>query len=126
MDRLTTEAERAIDLLSILPVDMLNLPIIFVGCVICYRLERKVMPSHKSCKKRMKTSEAERLRNRAMRSSLRSAVKEVRAETSKEEAANKLQTAIRLLDRAASRGLLHRKTVDRSKSRLTKLVNNLG
>lgn len=84
------------------------------------------MPSHKSCKKRMKTSEAERLRNRAFRTTLRNAVKEVRLETSKEEAVKKLKVAIQILDRAAGRRLLHRKTVDRSKSRLVKLVNKLG
>ncbi len=84
------------------------------------------MPSHKSNFKRMKTSAKERDRNRAYRSRLRAAVKEVRTETSKEEASKKLHEAFRLLDRAASRGLIHRSTAARNKSRLALAVNKLG
>lgn len=84
------------------------------------------MPSHKSNFKRMKTSAKERERNRAYRSRLRAAVKEVRTETSKEEASKKLNEAFRLLDRAAARGLIHKSTAARNKSRLALAINKLG
>ena len=84
------------------------------------------MPQHKSCKKRMRTSEEERLRNRAFRSQLRTAVKEVRAEKSKDEAAKKLRDAVIVIDKAASYGLIHKRNADRNKSRLTLYVNRLG
>ncbi len=84
------------------------------------------MPNHKSCAKRVKTSEAERLRNRAFRTKLRSAVKEVRTETNKEEAQKKLKDATALLDKAAGYHLIHRRNADRNKSRLTKFVQKLG
>jgi len=83
------------------------------------------LPSHKSCAKRMRQSTQERLNNRALRSELRSALKAVRSETTREEATKKLRVASRLLDRASSRHLLHRRNADRNKSRLAQYVNNL-
>jgi small subunit ribosomal protein S20 len=84
------------------------------------------LPSHKSNFKRMKTSAKERERNRAYRSRLRAALKDVRAVQSKDEAAAKLKEAFRLLDRAASRGLIHKSNADRNKSRLALAINKLG
>lgn len=84
------------------------------------------MPSHKSCAKRMRISEDERQRNRAWRSQLRAAVKAVRTETNKDEALKKLVLATSIIDRAASKGLIHRKNADRNKSRLHHHVQKLG
>jgi small subunit ribosomal protein S20 len=74
----------------------------------------------------MKQSENERSRNRAFRSRLRVAIKEVRSETTKEEAAKKLKTATVIIDKAADRGIIHKKNADRNKSRLAQYVNGLG
>ena len=84
------------------------------------------MPQHKSCRKRVKTSELQRLRNRAYRTTLRNAVKAVRTEENKEAAIVKLHEAERLLDKAASRRLIHSRNADRSKSRLASYVKKLG
>ena len=84
------------------------------------------MPSHKSCAKRMKTSENQRQRNRAFRSQMRSAVKALRTEDNKEQALKKLQEATSLLDQAAAKHLIHKKNADRNKSRLASMVNKLG
>ena len=84
------------------------------------------MPNHKSCEKRMKQSENNRTRNRAYRSRLRAALKDVRTETNKEEALKKLKTAGQVLDKAASYGLIHKKNAARNKSRLTLYVNKLS
>jgi small subunit ribosomal protein S20 len=73
----------------------------------------------------MKTSEIERIRNRAYRTQLRAAIKELRNETSKEEATKKFQATMQILDKAASYGLIHRKNADRNKSRLAHFVNRL-
>lgn len=80
------------------------------------------MPHHKSCKKRMKQAEVRRTRNRAYRSELRSAVRDLRAEPGAENAETRYREVVTLLDRAASRGLIHKKTADRSKGRLAKLI----
>jgi small subunit ribosomal protein S20 len=74
----------------------------------------------------MRTSAKERMRNRAMRTRLRAAIKEVKTETEKEAAVKKLREATQIIDKAASKGLIHKKNADRSKSRLTILVNKLG
>ncbi|MEW5993623.1 MAG: 30S ribosomal protein S20 [Candidatus Zixiibacteriota bacterium] len=84
------------------------------------------MPNHKSCEKRMRTSGERRQRNRAFRSGLRSAIKELRNETNKDEAAKKYREVAALLDGAAGRGLIHKKNADRNKSRLAQFVNGLG
>jgi small subunit ribosomal protein S20 len=84
------------------------------------------LPNHKSCEKRMKQSENNRMRNRAYRSQLRAAVKEVRTEKNKEEALKKLKEAARVLDTAATYGIIHKKNAARNKSRLTALVNKLA
>jgi small subunit ribosomal protein S20 len=74
----------------------------------------------------MKTSEQRRLRNRALQSQLRAAIKELRSEANKEEAVKKYQAATSLLDRAASHGIIHKKNADRNKSRLAQFVRKLG
>ena len=88
-------------------------------------MKGRVVPNHKSCAKRMKTSANERDRNRAFRSRLRAAIKDVRTEASKEEAEKKLVAAASLLDKAAGYGLIHTKNADRNKSRLAKFVQKL-
>ncbi|MCK4574749.1 MAG: 30S ribosomal protein S20 [candidate division Zixibacteria bacterium] len=84
------------------------------------------MPQHKSCKKRVKTSNEQRLRNRAYRSNLRASVKELRAMTDKDEALKKYQDVAILLDKSAGRGILHKRNVDRNKSRLARFVQSLS
>ncbi len=84
------------------------------------------MPTHKSCAKRVKTSEADRARNRAFRTRLRQAIKEVRSETNPEEAARKLKAATSIIDKAAGYKLIHRRTAARNKSRLAQHVSKLG
>jgi small subunit ribosomal protein S20 len=81
------------------------------------------MPQHASAKKRMLTNERDRLKNRAVKSQVRGAVKEVRATLGEEEAPAALRSAHSVLDNATRKGVLHRKTVDRMKSRLAKAVH---
>jgi small subunit ribosomal protein S20 len=83
------------------------------------------LPSHKSCVKRMRTSENERVRNRSFRTRLRQAIKDVRTETNREEALKKLKAATSAIDRAAGSGLIHKRTASRNKSRLAQFVAKL-
>ena len=84
------------------------------------------MPNIKSAKKRMELSAAARLKNRAERSRVRSAIKSVRTADSAEVGAQRLTEAVALLDRAATRRLFHPNRVARIKSSLTRHVNALG
>jgi small subunit ribosomal protein S20 len=77
------------------------------------------VPHHKSAEKRVRTNEKRRLRNVAVKSRVRSALKGVRAAASREEAETALRTAASVLDGAAKKGVLKSGTADRQKSRLT-------
>ncbi|MDZ7779521.1 MAG: 30S ribosomal protein S20 [Gemmatimonadota bacterium] len=83
------------------------------------------MPNIKSAKKRMNLSARARTKNRAERARVRTAVKRVRESTSQEEATTLLREAFALLDRAATRRLVHPNRVARIKSSLTRHVNTL-
>jgi small subunit ribosomal protein S20 len=75
------------------------------------------VPNIASAKKNMRKSRAATVRNRAQRAALRTALKKANAPDA--TAAAKL-AAIRLLDRAARKGLVHRNNAARHKSRLAK------
>ena len=80
------------------------------------------MPRTASAKKALRKSRAANERNRPRRAQLRTAIRKVRAAETKDEATKALAEAIRLLDRAGRKNLVHKNTADRTKSRLTKAV----
>ncbi|GAM08177.1 30S ribosomal protein S20 [Geobacter sp. OR-1] len=87
------------------------------------------MAHHKSALKRIKQNEKKRLRNRHVRSTLRTFVKNVReavAGNNQDAAREALAAAIPVIDKAASKGVIHPSNASRSVSRLTKLVNTLN
>jgi small subunit ribosomal protein S20 len=73
------------------------------------------VPNIASAKKNLRKSQAAAIRNRAQRSELRTALKKAK---SAEASADARETAVRLLDRAARKGLIHRNTAARHKSKL--------
>jgi small subunit ribosomal protein S20 len=80
----------------------------------------------KSAIKRLRQNERRRTQNKSARSRLKTALKKARAATDPQQATQAYRDAARLLDRAASRGLIHKKTADRSKGRLATRVVKLG
>lgn len=78
------------------------------------------MPKIDSAKKNMRKSRAANLRNRAQRATLRTVLKTAVADGSSADA--KLN-ATSLLDRAARKGLIHKNTAARHKSRMAKKAN---
>lgn len=80
------------------------------------------MANTRSARKRIKTSEKRRLRNRAVRSQVRSVIKTARAvePTQGAEGRAAIQDAIRSLDKAVTRGVIHRNTAARRKSSLAR------
>ena len=87
------------------------------------------MANIKYQKKRIKTAEKARIRNRAVRSELKTAVKGVRkaVEAGDVEAAQKAAVkASSLLDKAASKGIIHKNQAANRKSGVQKLVNTLN
>lgn len=84
------------------------------------------MPHHKSCKKRLKTSEKSRVYNRAYVSQLRGSLKSFRALEGAEEAKAALPGLSSMLDRLAKKGIIKHNRASRLKSRLQLRVNDLS
>ncbi len=82
-----------------------------------------------SAMKRARQAEKRNLRNTAVRSAVKTIIKKVESAVSsgnKEDAGKTLIDVIRTLDKAASKGVIHRNTASRKISRLTRKVNALS
>ncbi|CAN5329980.1 30S ribosomal protein S20 [soil metagenome] len=87
------------------------------------------MPNHKSAVKRVRQNEKKRLVNRSNRSKLRTQIKKLRSAltgTDKNVSTELLNPTISLIDKAVNKGILHKNTAARHKSRLTSHVNGLS
>ncbi|TNJ67903.1 30S ribosomal protein S20 [Paenibacillus hemerocallicola] len=87
------------------------------------------MPNIKSAIKRVKTNDKRRLQNASQRSALRTAVKTFEtaaASQNVESAKEALITASKKLDKAVTKGLIHKNAAARKKSRLAKQLNSLS
>ncbi len=83
------------------------------------------MPNIKSAKKRVLVAERNRVRNVAVRSAVKTAVKKVldALASNKDQVTALLNNAYKVIDKAVSKGVFHKNTAARKKSRLTKHVN---
>jgi len=82
----------------------------------------------KSQRKRIKTNEAARLRNKAVKSSVKTAVRKFReaaAAGDKDKAVELARAASRSLDKAASKGVIHANQAANKKSAIALRVNQL-
>ena len=86
------------------------------------------MANIKSQIKRIKTNEKARLRNKAVKSSLKTAIRKAReaaAAGDLEKATELLRTAARALDKAVSKGVIHKNQAANKKSALASKVSSL-
>jgi len=83
------------------------------------------MANTKQAKKRAAQSDRRRARNRSVVTQVRNVVKNLRrtAETEAAKVGDLLSHAVSELDVAVRKGVLHRKTASRLKSRISKTVN---
>jgi small subunit ribosomal protein S20 len=84
------------------------------------------MANHQSALKRQRQNEKRRLHNRVWRSRARTFVKKAResiTSTNTENAVEATREAIKELDKAASKGVIHRRNAARRKSRLMRQLN---
>ena len=79
------------------------------------------MANIKSQKKRILTNEKARLRNKAIKSELKTYVK--KAQNAEENKAEAVRVAIKKIDQAAAKGILHKNTAARKKSALARSLN---
>ena len=87
------------------------------------------MANIKSQIKRNKQNDKRAEKNKAVRTSLKTSTKKVRSAVASGDAeaatAQALETS-RALDKAASKGIVHKRTAARRKSRLSKAANKVG
>ncbi len=86
------------------------------------------MANHKSAEKRNRQSKIRNARNTHIRSTMRSYIKKIRmaiADGDIETAKTVLEKTIPYIDKAATKGVIHKATASRKIGRLAKLVNNL-
>ena len=84
------------------------------------------MANIKSAKKRIKVTATKTLRNKAIKSGVKTAIKKVDAAVAagdKELAQANLLNAISVIDKATTKGVYHKNTSSRKVSRLTKRFN---
>ncbi|MET3699306.1 SSU ribosomal protein S20P [Bacillus oleivorans] len=87
------------------------------------------MPNIKSAIKRVKTTNERNAQNAAQKSAMRTAVKKVEAAIANkdvEAAKASVVNATKELDKAATKGLIHKNAAARKKSRLAKQINSLN
>jgi small subunit ribosomal protein S20 len=85
------------------------------------------LANHKSAVKRARQNEIRRVRNKATKTRIKSIVKDVRTSAGAASVAEtkvKLNTAQSGIDKAAKKGVIHKRTAARKISRLTKLANS--
>jgi len=87
------------------------------------------MPNHKSAEKRVRQNEKRRAVNRSNRGSVRTQIKKLRTALTagdKAQSQELLVPTIALIDKSVNKGVLHKNTAARHKSRLTKHVSELS
>ena len=87
------------------------------------------MANIKSAKKRIKVTLKKTLRNKIIKSRTKTAMKKVAtacAASDKSAAQAALFSAVRFIDKAASKGVYHKNNAARKKSKLAKMVNKIS
>ena len=83
------------------------------------------MANHKSALKRARQNELRRMRNKTVKTRVKNVVKGVRGAVDAEgDAATGLNAAQSVIDKAAKKGVIHKRTAARKISRLSRLVNS--
>ncbi|HKJ82098.1 MAG TPA: 30S ribosomal protein S20 [Ignavibacteriaceae bacterium] len=83
------------------------------------------MASHKSAKKRIRTTERRREINKRAESKIKTSVKKALTATDKETAEKLYKEAVAVLDKSAVKGIIHLNNASRKKAALTKHFNSL-
>ena len=86
------------------------------------------MPNIKSAKKRVIVTQTKTLRNKMFRTQLKTDIKKYQAALAAGDnaaAAEAYKAAVKKVDQAAARGLIHKNAAARKKSQFTKAINNM-
>ncbi|MGB9663776.1 MAG: 30S ribosomal protein S20 [Ignavibacteria bacterium] len=83
------------------------------------------MATHKSAIKRHKQSLKRRAMNRARKSELKTWIKKIRTAPDKETAKAAYNKVVSLLDKLATKGIIHKNKASNQKSKLALFINKL-
>ena len=86
------------------------------------------MPNIKSAKKRVLVTKAKTLQNKMFKSELKTDIKKYQAALAAGDAALAQETyklAVKKIDQAAARGIIHKNAAAHKKSQFTKALNNM-
>ena len=87
------------------------------------------MPNIKSAKKRVKVTKTKTIQNKMFNSSFKTAIKKYEAAVAagdKEAAITLYKAAVKKVDQAAAKGIIHANAAARKKSRFTLMLNSLN
>ena len=84
------------------------------------------MDRHPQQIKRERQDKKRRLRNLESLSKLRTSIKKVLSSTTKKEAELVYKDAVKVIDKAVSKNLIHKNTGARRKSQITRCLNSLS
>lgn len=90
--------------------------------------EVKSMPNIKSAKKRVLVTEVKTLQNKMFRTQLKTDIKKYQTAVANGDTALAQATykaAVKKIDQAAARGIIHKNAAARKKSQFTKALNNM-
>ena len=80
---------------------------------------------HKSAQKRARQAIKRTERNKFYKARIKTAVKNVLSAKNKDNAEKELKSAVSMLDKVASKGVIHKNKAANKKSRLTRHVNKM-
>ena len=84
------------------------------------------MANHKSAKKRIRTNERKRERNKAVISQIKTNMKKTLASSEKAEVEKLYKETVSLLDRGSGKGVIHKNNAAHKKARLTNHLNSVS
>jgi small subunit ribosomal protein S20 len=83
------------------------------------------MANHKSSKKRIRSNESKKIRNKYQHKTTRNAIRKLRGLNDKAEALTLLPSVVSMIDKLAKRNIIHSNKASNLKSGLTVKINKL-
>ncbi|MDD2268549.1 MAG: 30S ribosomal protein S20 [Eubacteriales bacterium] len=87
------------------------------------------MPNIKSAKKRVKVTAVKEMQNKVFKTSLKTVMKKYKAAVEagdKEQAGKAYLVAVKQIDKAVAKGIIHKNNAARKKSQFTLMLNKVG
>ena len=83
------------------------------------------MPKLRSSKKRLRQNHRARVRNKAVRTLMRTSIRKIQTTEDKAQAEALLPEVVSVIDRTAKKGVIHKNMAARCKSKLVRKVNSM-